>query len=84
MSLSTVRQRILSDSNTNTGSIQDEMKSYSMTPVPNDGINVYGNVRINPETSGPYSDSGSMMIMSASLESTRLTISLNSTTHIFI
>ena len=57
MSLSTVRQRILSDSNTNTGSIQDEMKSYSMTPVPNDGINVYGNVRINPETSGPYSDS---------------------------
>ena len=46
------RRRLLNESNTDTGSIVDEMKSYSKAPVTNDGINVYGNVRINPITSG--------------------------------
>ena len=48
------RRRLLNESNTDTGSIVDEMKSYSKAPVTNDGINVYGNVRINPITSGPF------------------------------
>lgn len=54
---STLRRSLLRENKTEGGSIQDEMKAYSLKPVENDGINVYGNVRINPITSGPYSDS---------------------------
>ena len=52
--MESTRRRLLDESNTQTGSIVDEMKSYSKAPVANDGINVYGNVRINPITSGPF------------------------------
>ena len=52
--MESTRRRLLQESNTETGSIVDEMKSYSRVPVANDVINVYGNVRINPITSGPF------------------------------
>ena len=52
--MESTRRRLLQESNTESGSIVDEMKSYSREPVANDGINVYGNVRINPITSGPF------------------------------
>ena len=56
------RRRILSEAHTTSGAIVDEMKSYSLTPVENDGINIYGNVRINPITSGPFSNSQEISI----------------------
>ena len=53
--METTRRRLLHESNTEGGSIATEMKSYSRVPVPNDGINIYANARINPSTSGPFS-----------------------------
>ena len=53
--METTRRRLLHESNTEGGSIATEMKSYSRVPVPNDGINIYANARINPITSGPFS-----------------------------
>ena len=52
-----IRSRLLSESNTQDGSIVSEMKSYSLTPVPNDGIHVYSNTRINPDISAPFTSS---------------------------
>ena len=52
-----LRSRLLSESNTQDGSIVSEMKSYSLAPVPNDGIHVYGNTRINPDVSAPFTSS---------------------------
>ena len=49
------RQRLLHEHNTEGGSIADEMKSYSLQPVENDGLHLYGNTRVNPITSGPFS-----------------------------
>ena len=57
-----LRRRILSESNTQTGAIVDEMKSYALAPVANDGINIYGNIRINPITSGPFTNSQEIQI----------------------
>ena len=48
------RRRLLRESNTETGAIVDEMKSYSKEPVANDGMHEYGNVRIKPISSGPF------------------------------
>ena len=48
------RRRLLRESNTESGAIVDEMKSYSKQPVANDGIHEYGNVRIKPISSGPF------------------------------
>ena len=53
--METTRRRLLHESNTEGGSIAQEMKSYSRAPVANDGINIYANARINPITSGPFS-----------------------------
>ena len=55
--MSYTRRRLLSEAHTETGAIVDEMRSYALTPTKNDGINIYGNVRINPITSGPYTNS---------------------------
>ena len=54
---SRVRTRLLNEANTEDGSIVSEMKSYSLEAVPNDGIHVYGNTRINPDVSAPFTAS---------------------------
>ena len=48
------RRKVLHELNTDNGSIVQEMKSYSRMPVENDGLNIYGNTRINPITSAPF------------------------------
>ena len=60
--MESTRRRILHESNTESGAIVDEMRSYSRVPTKNDGINIYGNVRINPITSGPFSNSQEISI----------------------
>ena len=60
--MESTRRRILNESRSQTGSIVDEMKSYSLKPVENDGLNLYGNVRVNPLTSGPFTNSQEISI----------------------
>ena len=60
--MESLRRRLLNESNSQTGAIVDEMKSYALTPVANDGINIYSNIRINPETSAPFSNSQEVTI----------------------
>ena len=60
--MESLRRRILNESHSQTGSIVDEMKSYALTPIPNDGMNIYGNVRINPITSAPFTNSQEITI----------------------
>lgn len=57
-----LRSRLLSESNTEDGAIVSEMKSYTLKPIPNDGIHVYGNTRINPDVSAPFSSSQEITI----------------------
>ena len=56
------RSQILQEAHTDDGSIVKEMKSYSIQPVANDGVNIYSNTRINPDTSGPYSSTQDITI----------------------
>ena len=56
-SMTSLRRQVLNEARSQTGAIVDEMKSYALTPVANDGMNIYGNVRINPITSGPFTNS---------------------------
>ena len=60
--MESTRRRILSEAHSQTGSVVDEMKSYSLTPVANDGMNIYGNIRINPLMSGPFSNAQEITI----------------------
>ena len=39
-----------------TGTITNAMLAYSAEPTINDGLNLYGNTRVKPRTSGPYLD----------------------------
>ena len=52
--MESTRRRLLRESNSDSGAIVDEMKTYSHVPVANDGIHEYGNVRIKPISSGPF------------------------------
>lgn len=56
------RRRVLNEAHSQSGAIVDEMKSYSLVPTPNDGINIYGNIRINPITSAPFTNSQEIQI----------------------
>ena len=51
------RSRILNESQSQDGSIVSEMKAYTIPPVENDGLNIYGNIRVTPDTSAPFSSS---------------------------
>ena len=52
--MDSTRRKVLHEHNTDNGSIVQEMKSYSRMPIENDGLNIYGNTRINPITSAPF------------------------------
>ena len=56
------RRRVLNEAHSQTGAIVDEMKSYALVPTPNDGIGIYGNIRINPITSAPFTNSQEIQI----------------------
>ena len=60
--MSYTRRRVLNEALSQTGAIVDEMKSYSLVPTPNDGIGIYGNIRINPITSAPFTNSQEIQI----------------------
>ena len=60
--MESTRRRLLNEARSQTGAIVDEMKAYALTPVANDGMNIYGNVRINPITSGPFTNSQEISI----------------------
>ena len=53
--METTRRRLLQKSHTESGSVVQEMKSYSFQPVKNDGRNDYGNTRIKSiRSNGPF------------------------------
>ena len=56
------RSQILQEAHSQTGAIVDEMKSYSIQPVENDGLNLYSNTRINPDVSPPFTSSQDITI----------------------
>ena len=56
------RRGILNEARSQTGAIVDEMKAYALTPVANDGMNIYGNVRINPIQSAPFTNAQEISI----------------------
>ena len=62
------RRRLLqAEPNQKSGNASDEIKAYSKQPAHDDAMSgTYGNVRINPTTSGPYSDSQEITISLAS------------------
>ena len=60
--MESTRRRLLNEARSQTGAIVDEMKAYALTPVANDGMGLYGNVRINPITSGPFTNSQEISI----------------------
>ena len=62
------RRRLLqSEPNIKSGKASDEIKACTKEPVRDDAIpGTYGNVRINPTTSGPYSDSQEITVSLAS------------------
>ena len=66
--METTRRRFLqSEPNNESGKASDELKAFTKEPVSDDAIaGTYGNVRINPTTSGPYSDSQEITISLAS------------------
>ena len=57
-----VRRQVLKEAHSTTGAIVDEMKSYALTPTANDGIHIYSNVRVNPITSAPFTNSQEISI----------------------
>ena len=60
--MSYTRRRVLNEAHSQTGAIVDEMKSYALMPVANDGMNIYSNLRLNPITSGPFTNSQEIQI----------------------
>ena len=60
--MTSLRRQVLNEAHSQSGSIVEEMKSYALQATPNDGIGIYGNIRINPITSAPFTNSQEIQI----------------------